>query len=194
MLSLRIDAAYYGKSLPVIRAFSLTARKGARICLKGPSGAGKTTILKIIAGLHKDFKGEINLDGARTAYAPQATGLLPWKRVINNIMLLGETKNRVRAIELLKNLGLEKFERRFPAELSGGQRQRIALLQALYFEPNILLLDESFSALDGVSKLEAQEVLDEFLKETDCLLIMVSHNDSEAEFLNCKTVYVGNEK
>lgn len=187
-----IKNASYSKGKSIIKDFTLSFKQGDRICLKGSSGIGKTTILKIIAGLHSGYEGEINIGSINIAYAPQSTGLLPWKKVISNTMLLRRgNKNRAEALELLTRLGLEGLEKRYPLQLSGGQRQRVGLAQVLYSRPDILLLDESFSALDGDTKENALQLLDEYLKTSNATLILVSHTDHEGEWLNCKFVEVG---
>jgi len=192
MINLNIKKAFYAKNEIIVENFSLKCDNGERICIKGRSGIGKTTILKIIAGIHKGYEGEILLDDSKVAYMPQNTGLLPWKKVIKNVMLLKRgTKKRESALELLKKIGLEGLEKRYPMQLSGGQRQRVALAQALFFEPTILLLDESFSALDGDTKASALAILDEYLKRFNATLILVSHTDFEVEYLNCKVIEVG---
>ena len=193
MIDMNIEKAFYSINDVVLENFSLNANSGDRFCLKGHSGAGKTTILKIIAGIHKGYTGHLEIeDDAHIAYVSQTTGLLPWKRVYKNIVLLKRgKKGNADATKLIDNLGLSGLERRFPMQLSGGQCQRVALAQALFFEPAILLLDESFSALDDDTKLNTLKILDDYLKQSNAVLILVSHTDIESKYLNCKIIEVG---
>ena len=191
MISVNIKRTFYLKNEVLKEEFVLKFDKGARICIKGPSGVGKTTIIKIIGGIHKGYEGDISLNGAKVAYMPQNAGLLPWKRVLQNVMLLKWGRgNREDALELLQKLGLSGLEKHFPLQLSGGQRQRVALAQALFFEPDILLLDEPFSALDDETKINTLEILDEHLKRFNATLVLVSHTNFEGEYLKCETIKI----
>lgn len=196
MISLNIKAAYYKDKKPVLTDFSLTAETGGIVTLTGASGSGKSTVLKIIAGLHKNFDGGVKLaDGARIAMIPQNKHLLPWKNVLQSVTLLREAQNRAldaaKAMALLEALGLNGFEKQFPLNLSGGQYQRVMLGQALYCEPDILLMDEPFSALDDKTK---HEIIGLFLRlrENRCFTtVFVTHNMEEARLMGGRIVRLG---
>ena len=192
MIDLRLEKAFYINTDAVITNFTLKVGYGDRLCLKGASGVGKTTVIKIIAGLHKDYTGRLHIDpAARIAYVPQSAGLLPWKRVLKNVTLLKKGRKVDNSpLMLLEKLGLKDLHRRFPNQLSGGQYQRVALAAALTSQPTILLLDESFSALDGDAKINSLKILDEYLRQSGATLILVSHTDVESKYLNCKVIEV----
>ncbi|GHU88382.1 aliphatic sulfonates import ATP-binding protein SsuB 2 [Clostridia bacterium] len=177
-MTLRVDAAWYGKAAPILRDFALTVGEGEIVTLMGASGAGKSTILNIIAGLHTDFSGVREAEG-KIALIPQNDCLLPWKTVGQNLNLLGKG-------ELLDRLGLPGLGNRYPRELSGGQRRRVALGQALNSRPDILLMDEPFSALDGETK---EEILQLFLSLSHGLrTVFVTHDNSEARRIGGRVV------
>jgi len=191
MIKIDIKKAFYLKNQIVVENFALQCDSGERICIKGRSGIGKTTILKIMAGIHKGYEGEVSLNSTKTAYIPQNAGLLPWKSVMKNVVLFNKgNKNNHHAFALLEKLDLKGLEKRFPMQLSGGQRQRVALAQALFFAPDIFLLDESFSALDGETKNNTLDILDAHLKQFNATLILVSHSHFEGKYLKCKMVEV----
>lgn len=196
MIELNIKNAYYADKKPVLSAFSLIAEKGEIVTLTGASGSGKSTVLKIIAGLHKEYDGSLKLaDSENIAMIPQNKYLLPWKNVLQSIMLLQEAKSAEpdceKAGELIKALGLSGFEKRFPLRLSGGQYQRVMLGQALFCEPDILLMDEPFSALDDRTK---HEIIGLFLKlreNRSFTAIFVTHNMEEARLMGGRIVRLG---
>lgn len=196
MIELDIKTAYYADKKPVLSGFSLAAEKGEIVTLTGASGSGKSTVLKIIAGLHKGYDGSLRLeDGKAIAMIPQSKYLLPWKNVLQSVMLLQEAKSprsdREKAYELIKALGLSGLEKRFPLMLSGGQYQRVMLGQAIFCEPDILLMDEPFSALDDKTK---HEIIGLFLKLRESrgfTAIFVTHNMEEARLMGGRIVRLG---
>ena len=157
LLSLRGVNAYINKSL-IITDISFELQAGEILAVVGPSGSGKSTLLNIIAGINKQYSGELSygdipVDKIIRGYMPQNLGLLPWKRVKENIFLANVINKAIEieedeAIDIIKELGITELLERFPSELSGGQRQRVALARLLVSHPDILLMDEPFSALD----------------------------------------------
>ena len=171
----------YGEK-PVLRDYSLRVGRGERICLFAPSGIGKTTLLRLIAGLEKPTSGEIRL-GGRVTYLFQEDRLLPWLNLLDNLTLIGA--DRQRALRVLESVGLEEAEK-FPDELSGGMRRRAAIARAICAGGEILLLDEPFTGLDaGLRGRSAEALKREF---ADAAVIMVTHIQEEAEIMGAEIV------
>ena len=151
----------------------------------GPSGCGKSTLLSIIAGLESKTKGDIYIDGT-IGYMLQKDNLLEWRTIYKNVLLgLEIQKNNTKenseyAINLLKKYGLYEFKDKYPMQLSGGMRQRVALIRTLAIRPQILLLDEAFSALDYQTRLMVTDDIYKILKQEGITAIMVTHDISEA--------------
>ena len=182
--------------LVAIEDFSLEVQKGEFICILGPSGCGKTTILRIIAGLDTLTGGKIVLDG-KSIKGPgsdrgmvfQEFALFPWRSVRKNIEFGMELRKipaktrRETSTKLIKLVGLEGFENAHPHELSGGMRQRVGIARALANEPDILLMDEPFGALDAQTRNLMQKELLRIWKETKKTVIFITHSVDEAVFL-----------
>jgi len=162
----------------------------------GPSGCGKTTLLRIIAGLIPYRQGEVSIDsqpvvgpGPERAVVFQSFALLPWADVLGNVTfgldVRGETKSesQARARELIKLVGLEGFERRLPKELSGGMQQRVGLARALAVNPQILLMDEPFGALDEQTRRLLQEQLLQLWERERKTVVFITHSMEEAVML-----------
>ena len=176
-----------------LKDINFTVENGEFISIIGPSGCGKSTLLNIISGLLQPSSGEVkyndpevknNLD--KMGYMFQKDFLFPWLTVRENIMLglkikkIYTNENREFACKLLKNYGLEKFANHKPSELSGGMRQRVALIRTLALKPEVLLLDEPFSALDYQSRLKVTDDVAEIIKKEGKTAIMVTHDLGEA--------------
>lgn len=181
---------------PILQNFDLRVAKGEFISLIGPSGIGKSTLFQLIAGLLQPEQGSITLNGARTesrlgtvGYMPQRDALLPWRTVVENAALPLEIKgvakkeaqDRVRSE--LPRYGLHEWADAYPTELSGGMRQRVSFLRALLSDTDIMLLDEPFSSLDGITRMELQEWLMEMWQETGSTMLMITHDIDEAILL-----------
>ena len=148
--------------IEALKNISFEVKDGEYVSIIGPSGCGKSTLLSIIAGLENKTSGEIYIDG-KIGYMLQKDNLLEWRTIYNNVLLGLEIQknntqeNKAYVIELLKKYGLYEFKDKYPMQLSGGMRQRVALIRTLAIRPNILLLDEAFSALDYQTRLMVTE-------------------------------------
>jgi NitT/TauT family transport system ATP-binding protein len=188
---------------------SLRVPRGATVAFVGPSGCGKSTLLRLVAGLLRASSGVVTVDGRRVdaplknvGMAFQNPVLLPWRTVLANVLLPFEilathrgraatdrTAWEARARELLRTVGLEGVAGKHPRELSGGMRQRVSLCRALIHEPELLLLDEPFAALDAFTREEMWE-LHQALRQTRAFTgVLVTHDLREAVFL-ADTIYV----
>jgi NitT/TauT family transport system ATP-binding protein len=182
-----------GQIVPVIGDLSLTLREGEIISIVGPSGCGKTTLLNTLCGLLMPDSGHIRWHGREVLGQPQNVGymlqkdmLLPWRTALGNTMLgleirgvpPNEAEDRSRA--MLDQLGLHGFADHYPSTLSGGMRQRVALARTLVNEPDVLLLDEPFAALDFQSKLLIENDTVELAREGKRSLLLITHDIEEA--------------
>jgi NitT/TauT family transport system ATP-binding protein len=192
-----------GKSyddLEVLRDITLSIQGGELVSIVGPSGAGKTTLLKIIAGLIQPSAGEARVGSLspaealrerRCGFASQNPVLLPWRTIMQNIMLSAEITGRgdaKKAQELAEMLGLAGFERYYPNQLSGGMQQRAALARTLLFNPQILLLDEPFGALDETTRTRLGLELMQVRETERSTIVFVTHSIAEAVFLSDRVI------
>jgi NitT/TauT family transport system ATP-binding protein len=190
--------------LEVLREIDLDIADGDFISLVGPSGCGKTTFLRIIAGLDQATHGEVRLDdrlvsgpGVDRGFVFQTDNLLPWRSVYDNAVIGLELAGRVgpeqrqRTLDLLKLVGLAGFEDYYPRQLSGGMRQRLNLARALAVDPEILLMDEPFSALDAQTREIMQTELMRVWEQGRKIVLFVTHQIDEAVFLSDKVVVFG---
>lgn len=186
---------FNGKLL-VLDGLGLEVKKGETCAIIGPSGCGKTTLLYVLAGLTPFQGGQVRVDRdpvkarrKKTALILQDFGLLPWKSVWNNVSLGLSIRGcpRERQVEtvgnILKRLDLYRFRDYYPGQLSGGMRQRVAIARALTLEPDLLLMDEPFSALDSITREELQELLLEIWQEKQLTILLVTHSIEEAVYL-----------
>lgn len=177
----------------VLSDITFSVSPGEFIAIVGPSGCGKSTLLSIICGLLKPEKGMINLNPKylqhstnNIGYMLQHDHLFEWRTIYKNILLgleiqhMLSPKTRAKAHELLELYGLKQFENSRPSELSGGMRQRAALIRTLILEPEILLLDEPFSALDYQTRLTVGDDISQILRKTGKTVLLVTHDLSEA--------------
>lgn len=168
---------------------SFQINKGEFVAIVGPSGCGKSTLLSLIAGLTSPASGEILLQGKernQIGYMLQQDHLFEWRTIMKNILLGPEinktlTKEKeAYAVKLLKDYGLYRFKDKKPAELSGGMKQRVALIRTMIMEPELLLLDEPFSALDYQTRLMVSGDIGKIIKKTGITAILITHDLSEA--------------
>ncbi|GGS22448.1 aliphatic sulfonates import ATP-binding protein SsuB [Streptomyces aureoverticillatus] len=168
---------------PVIDRLHLDVRAGEFVALLGRSGCGKSTLLRILAGLDRDIEGTA-LVPRRKAVAFQAPRLMPWKRVWRNVLLgLPGKPERGVAEHALEEVGLGHRAQAWPKTLSGGEAQRASLARALVREPDLLLLDEPFGALDALTRVKAQRLVDELWQRRGCAVLLVTHDVEEAVLL-----------
>lgn len=182
-----------GRTVPVIADLSLTLRKGEIVSIVGPSGCGKTTLLNTLCGLLAPDAGRISWHGRKVSGQPQNVGymlqkdlLLPWRTALGNTMLgleirgvaAAEAEDRSRA--MLDQLGLHGFADHYPSTLSGGMRQRVALARTLVNDPDVLLLDEPFAALDFQTKLLIENDMVELVRKGGRSMLLITHDIEEA--------------
>ena len=204
-----VDLAYDDVSGNAIEDVTLSMQEHEFIAVVGPSGCGKSTFMKLCSGLRRASKGSVTV-GGRAVSGPlkivgmafQNATLLPWRTALDNVLLPLEIVQPYRsnfkrsrenyarkAIELLRSVGLEGYEHRFPWELSGGMQQRVSICRALVHEPKLLLLDEPFAALDAFTREELWCTLRDLWTRHRFTVVLVTHDLREATFL-ADTVYV----
>ncbi|MDQ0603669.1 sulfonate transport system ATP-binding protein [Streptomyces canus] len=167
----------------VIDDLELDVRPGEFVALLGRSGCGKSTLLPILAGLDRDIEGTV-LVPRRKAVAFQAPRLMPWKKVWRNVLLgLPGKPARTVADKALDEVGLGHRSDAWPKTLSGGEAQRASLARALVREPDLLLLDEPFGALDALTRIKAQRLVGELWQRRGCAVLLVTHDVEEAVLL-----------
>lgn len=184
-----------------LKDFSLQVHDREFISLVGPSGCGKSTVLSLIAGLLRPTGGRVLIDGTQVdgpspkiGYMLQQDYLFEWRTILHNAALGLEIRGRkkgnwkVRVLELLSSYGLAEFAYRYPQHLSGGMRQRVALVRTLAADPDILLLDEPFSALDYQTRLHLEEEVGTILRREEKTVILVTHDIAEAISMSDKVV------
>ncbi|WP_258308548.1 ABC transporter ATP-binding protein [Streptomyces sp. NWU339] len=172
----------------VLENLDLDVEAGSFVSFLGPSGAGKSTLLRIVAGLEEPSAGTVQLHGAgpqppMVRMMFQEDRMLPWRTVEDNV-LLGVKGRRDEARTLLEAVGLADRGGAWPAELSGGQRQRVALARALLHHPELLLLDEPFGALDAITRIAMQQLLERLWLEQPRTVLLVTHDVEEALVLS----------
>lgn len=200
MLQISHLSADYGCK-PALADINLTLESGELLVVLGPSGCGKTTLLNLIAGFVPYQHGSITLEGQRVTgpgaergVVFQNEGLLPWRNVQDNVALglqlagVDKAQRRQAAAQMLKKVGLEGAEKRFIWQLSGGQRQRVGIARALAANPQLLLLDEPFGALDAFTREQMQTLLLKLWHETGKQVLLITHDIEEAIFMATELV------
>lgn len=184
-----------------LKDFSLSVKEGEFIAVVGPSGCGKSTLLDIVAGLTKPKSGNINIGGKRVTgpaldrgFVMQGYALFPWRTVLKNVEFGLELKHIPRRLragiakQYISLVGLEQFEDRYPYELSGGMKQRVAIARALAYDPEVLLMDEPFAAVDAQTRENLQDELIRIVEKTNKTVIFVTHSIDEAVLLADRVV------
>jgi NitT/TauT family transport system ATP-binding protein len=197
-----------GRSLTVFDDLNYRIGKGSFLSVVGPSGCGKSTLLKLISGLEQPTRGEIVFRGKRLSGPPQGMiyvfqqytkSIFPWKTVIQNIAFgltsahkgLSKKEIRERCMEYVRLVGLEGYENHYPAHLSGGMQQRVVIARALICEPDVLLMDEPFSAVDAMTRAILQELILSIWERLKLSIVFVTHDVEEAVFLSSNIVSLG---
>ncbi|TAK82035.1 MAG: ABC transporter ATP-binding protein [Betaproteobacteria bacterium] len=188
------DDPLVGSKITALNHVSFRVRQGEFVSLLGPSGCGKSTILNLIAGFLEPTGGEIWVyEKPVRGPAPergvcfQEAALFPWLRVLDNVLFGPQAQGRrdditAKALELLRRVGLEEFKNHYPHQLSGGMKQRVAIARLLMNNPQILLMDEPFGALDALTRLQIQEYLLTIHQEFRKTVVFVTHDIDEAVY------------
>lgn len=213
---LSIDKIYVsykgkGKNVSVLQNFSLQIEQGEILAILGPSGCGKSTLIQVLSGMIPTDSGTVDIikDGAKEplstrahsiAVIPQNCGLLPWKTVRKNCLLplklrgcLIDDEKELELEEICTSLKVNTLMNRYPSKLSGGQVQRVALARAFLQEPDLLLMDEPFSSLDAMTKLDAWELFLKVWREKSPTTILVTHSIEEAMYLGKQILVLDKE-
>ncbi|MFG1480013.1 ABC transporter ATP-binding protein [Xanthobacter sp. V4C-4] len=196
-----------GRDLPVVRDLSVHIRSGESLVIVGASGSGKTTLLRILAGLETADAGDVRVSGRRVhgvgaerAMIFQEPRLLPWESVLRNVAFGLEMRGLARraaeaeARRYLSLVGLSDFAEAFPRQLSGGMAQRVGIARALAVQPEILLLDEPFGALDAMTKITMQNELSRIWHEENVTMVLVTHDLEEAIYLADRVLVLPKDK
>mgnify|MGYP000624388226 FL=1 len=189
-----LDFSYQNEK--VVKNINFSISEGKSLAIIGPSGCGKSTLIYLLAGLLEPDHGTIKINGKiinnirkKTGVILQNYGLFPWKTVFANVALglkvRDYDKNKVNKIveNALEKMGIRDLSSKYPAELSGGQNQRVAIARSLVLNPDLLLMDEPFSALDALTREEMQNLILKIHKENNLSYLIVTHNIDEAVFL-----------
>jgi len=197
-----LSVKYHGKNKETLALdkLSIDINTGDIYTFIGPSGCGKSTFLYVLSGILKDYTGSVSIDGRainpkaqRIGLILQNYGLLPWKTVYQNAMLGIKIKNDRQGLDeysryILQQLGIDDLLDRYPKELSGGQQQRVAIARAFILKPDLLLMDEPFSALDAITREEIQELFLNIWKQNRVTTVFITHSVDEALYLGSKIV------
>lgn len=195
-----------GNSYTALDQVSLTINKGEFVSVVGPSGCGKSTLLNLIAGFEKVSSGTVTVGGQKVT-APgvdrivvfQEHGLFPWLTVLDNVAFglkqkgLSKKQRYTLAFEQIKAVHLSKFVDRYPHELSGGMKQRVAIARALVMDPDILLMDEPFAALDEQTRFILLKDLEEIWLKTGKTILFITHNIREAVILSDRVIVMATQ-
>lgn len=197
----KLSKKYHSKGeTTAIKDLTLSVKEGEYLAIVGPSGCGKSTLLSILSGIEKKSSGSIILhkDNIKFGYMPQEDCLFPWLNILDNC-LLGlkinkeiTKENKDYVIKLLNDYGLHDFIYSYPNSLSGGMRQRVALIRTLAIKPDILLLDEPFSALDYQTRLALSDDVYKMIKDNQKTVIMITHDIAEAISMADRVVVLTN--
>lgn len=193
-----------GRSAAVFDAFDFAVEEGSFVSIVGPSGCGKSTLLKLMAGLEAASGGEILFKGKRVQQPPTGViyvfqqytkSIFPWRTVLENVAFglehqreLDARSRRERCREYLRLVGLEGYENYYPSQLSGGMQQRVAIARALVCQPDVLMMDEPFSAVDALTRATLQQLVLKIWRSLPLTVVFVTHDVDEAVYLSSRVV------
>ncbi|MEV1022912.1 ABC transporter ATP-binding protein [Streptomyces sp. NPDC050264] len=188
-----------GRQVEALRDLTFRVAEGELVCVVGPSGCGKTTLLKCVAGLLRPTEGAVTLGGSAVAgprpglavvFQEYGRSLFPWMRVAENIELplrqrksMPRAARRERVADALEAVGLGDAARAYPWELSGGMQQRVAIARALAYEPEVLLMDEPFAAVDAQTRADLEDLVRGLWRQRGMTVLFVTHDIDEAVYL-----------
>lgn len=195
-IELKNVSKFFGEKV-VLRDVNLTIEKGEFVAIIGKSGSGKSTLLRLVSKLEPLSGGELLFDGVPASESNkkltmmyQDSRLLPWKKVLDNVGLGLDGNWKEKAEKALEAVGLIDYKNEWPSRLSGGQQQRVALARALVHEPSILMLDEPLSALDALTRIEMQNLVEKIWADIGFTALLVTHDVSEAVRLADRIVLI----
>ncbi|OCG73399.1 ABC transporter [Microbacterium sediminis] len=206
MLSVRGVKKVYetdGGGIEAVRDLTFDLGKNELVCLVGPSGSGKTTLLKCIAGLLEPTSGTVTLDGKKVTGPPKkmavvfqeyGRSLFPWLRVADNVELplknagVAKAKRRELVAEALESVGLTHAARQYPWQLSGGMQQRVAIARAIAYQPEVLLMDEPFAAVDAQTRADLEDLVRSIRERLGVTVLFVTHDIDESVYLGTRVI------
>jgi len=192
-----------GGGVEAVRDLTFDLRKGEFACLVGPSGSGKTTLLKVISGLMAPTKGQVVLDGTVVDGPPRNMALVfqeygrslyPWMRVAENVELplkvagVGKDERKARVAEALEAVGLSHVPKSYPWQLSGGMQQRVAIARAVAYQPEVLLMDEPFAAVDAQTRADLEDLVRSVWAKLGLTVLFVTHDIDESVYLGERVI------
>ena len=192
LLDISVERKAFG-STTVLNNVHVRLHDREVISLLGPSGCGKSTLLRIVAGLEKDYQGELIRTAEEVAFVFQEPRLMPWLTVEQNIGFSDDKHyDKAWVGQLINEVGLTGFADALPKALSGGMAQRVAIARGLYSHPKVLLLDEPFSAVDAFTRMKLQDLLLQLAQRHAIALLLVTHDVDEALYLSDRVLVMGN--
>jgi NitT/TauT family transport system ATP-binding protein len=207
--ALRIDQRFVvqGRTTTVLDAFDFAVEEGSFVSIVGPSGCGKSTLLKLMAGLERASGGEVRFMGRRVVEPPKGViyvfqqytkSIFPWRTVLDNVGFglehqsgLSRAGRREQCQEYIRLVGLEGYEHYYPSQLSGGMQQRVAIARALVCKPDVLMMDEPFSAVDALTRATLQQLILKIWQSLPVTVVFVTHDVDEAVYLSDRVVSLG---
>ncbi|MBX8498568.1 ABC transporter ATP-binding protein [Pseudomonas lijiangensis] len=192
LLDLHVEHKAFGDTA-VLGRLDLQLQAGEIVSLLGPSGCGKSTLLRLVAQLDQDFRGQLRQRPDEVGFVFQEPRLMPWLTVAENIGFSQDKDyDRARVNSLIDEVGLTGFADALPKALSGGMAQRVAIARGLYGQPQLLLLDEPFSAVDAFTRFKLQDLLLDLAQRHHIGLLVVTHDVDEALYLSHRVLVIGN--
>lgn len=194
------------KEIKALEKIDFIANSDDICAIIGPSGCGKSTLLNVLSGIITKYEGQVLLNGEelnphlhKIGFIPQNFGLLPWKTVEENCLLSFKIRKEKitdeiiqRMNQMMEKLNIDHLKTRYPNELSGGQKQRVSMVRSFLMQPDLLLMDEAFSALDAIIKEEAQELFLDIWNENKINTFFVTHSIEEALYMGKKIIIMSN--